>query len=197
MREIGPGAGKAHLELARHLFRLDKMHEILGRSLRPRQHIKVFVRLHARQRRAHDVAREIAAAAHRHNPGLQRAFHDGAHRIAVKIVQLNGLAGGKMRARHVVFANRLGDERQLFLRHAARRHAQTQHAGLAVLLRIAAVQARKALVRRLRELSCIKLRGLFPECGHIFLPLKRIDLFHQTNPPFWFSLFYYTTPYSP
>ena len=93
---------------------LMKCNQIVARSLGIGQGVKILVRLHARERRAHHVAREVATAAHGDDTGVERLLHERADRVRIQVVQLDGLAGGEVRALYVIVADRVRDKRELF-----------------------------------------------------------------------------------
>ncbi len=65
------------LELARHFEVAANRQRVVGHRRRVRDHVERFAFFHARQRRAHDVARIVAAARLRVNLGVNRLPDDG------------------------------------------------------------------------------------------------------------------------
>ena len=74
VRLVCRGIREADLELAGHLFRLDEVHEVVARGFRIGQGVEILVRLHAGERRTHHVAREVAAAAHGDDAGVEDVY---------------------------------------------------------------------------------------------------------------------------
>ena len=175
---VGGRVGEAHLQLPGHPLRLDEVHQVLTCGLCPGQHVEVLPFLYAGQGRAGHVPGEVSAAAHGDNAAVQGALHDGTHRLRRQVVELDGLAGGEMSPGHGIRPDGLGREGQLLLGHAARGHPQAQHAGLAALLGIAAIQAGETLVGRLVQLSGIERRGLLPESRQVLFPALGINVVH-------------------
>ena len=173
--------GKANLELARHRLCVDKVHCKFTDCLCIRQNVEIFALLHAAERCAHGVAREIAAAAHGDNADIQSAFHDVAGRFCIHIVQLNGLTRGKVRARHIVLADGFGNVCELLRGHTASRHTQTQHVFRRVMLCIAAIAAGKAFVFRFFYFALGVCNRFFAEQRHIRLPALRVNLLHNNS----------------
>lgn len=173
--------GKANLKLARHRLCVDKVHCKFTDRLCIRQNVEIFALLHAAERCAHGVAREITAAAHCDNADIQSAFHDIAGRFCVHIVQLNGLTRGKVCARHIVLADGFGNICELLRGHTASRHTQTQHVFGRIMLRIAAITAGKTFVFCFFNLALGVCNRFFAEQRHIRLPALRVNLFHNNS----------------
>ena len=178
MGHVGGRVGEAHLQLPGHLLRLDEVHQVLTCGLCPGQHVKIFTLLHAGEGRAHHVPGEVSAAAHGDDARVQGLFHNGADGVLLQVVELDGLAGGEVGPGHVILPDGLGGERQLFLRHPAGGHPQAQHTGLSALLGVAAVQAGKALIGGLVQLSGVKRGGPGLKFRQVLLPALSIDLMH-------------------
>ena len=97
-------------------------------------------------------------------------------------MKLDCLAGGKMSFFQIICSNGICNKFQFFLCHTAACHAQTQHACLSALLRVASVQSGKALVGIFTEFSCIKGCRFFPESRNILFPVVVISDFHISPP---------------
>ena len=178
MSDIGGRIGEAHFQLAGHLLGLDEVHEIGAGRFRPGQHIKILPLLYTGQGRAGDIAGEISAAAHGDNPMVQCFLHHITHGVLIQIMELNGLASGQMDPGHGVANQHIRNERHFLLAHPACRHPQAQHAGLSVLLGIAAIKSGKSLIGSLVQRTGVKLRRLFPKRGQILFPGLWIDGMH-------------------
>ena len=151
------------------------MHQVVAGGLGPGQDVKVFVRLHAGQGRAHDVAGIVSAAAHGDDAGVQAALHDVVDGIGLQVMQLDGLAGGEVDAAHLVAADRVGGKGQFFRGDPAGGHAQAQHVGFAAPLGVAAVQAGKAFVSHFVKIAGVKIFGFLPKSGKVLFPGPGID----------------------
>ena len=178
MGPVRRGIGKSHLQLSRHLLRLDKLQQIVPRCLRPGKHVKIFSLLQAGKRRTHHIPREIPAASHNNNARVQRFFHDGVQVFRRQIVELHRLAGGKMHPGHAVLPNGSGHKGKALPRHPPGGHAQAQHAGLSVLLGVTSVVAGKSLVSAFVQLPGIKSIRLLPKCGKLLFPNFGINCSH-------------------
>ena len=170
MGQVPLGVGKAHFQLSRHFFRLDKCEKIIPGSQSPGQHIKILILLHAGERGTHHIAGIISAAAQSHDPRIQGLLHDPACGVRPQVVELDGLAGGKMYPRYLIFFNSAGSKSQPFFRHHPGRHAQPQHVGFAALLSIASIVAGKAFVSSLIHLTGIECPCLFPKLFQVCFP---------------------------
>ena len=60
--EALPDTLQVNRSRARHLFRIDKGHQIFSRRLRPRHNVEIFALFHAGKRRTHHISRKIPAA---------------------------------------------------------------------------------------------------------------------------------------
>ena len=179
--QIGRGVGEADLQLAGHLLRLDKVHGIVARRLGVGQHVEIFARFHAGQGGAHGIAGEVAAAAHGDDAVVQGLLHNGVQGLGQQIVELDGLAGGEVGPGDGIGADGLGHKGQLVPGDPPGGHAQAEHAGLAALLGIAAVQTGKTLICALVQGTGIEFIRLFPEGGQVLLPALRVDGVHNSS----------------
>ena len=180
--DVGGRVGKAHLELTRHLFRLEEVQQIVARGLCPRQHVEILVRLHTGQRRAHDIAGIVAAAAQGDDTRVERLLDQLAHGILTEVMQLDGLAGGEVRALDAVLADGLCHKGELIARDAACGHTQAQHAGLAALLGVAAIVAGKTFVFADFDLAGVERGRFVAEFAEIGLPCLDRNGIHAFPP---------------
>ena len=109
---------------------------------------------------------------------IQSFLHHIAHGILIQVMQLDRLAGGQMDPGHRVANQHICNERHFLLAHPACRHPQTQHAGLSVLLGIAAIKSGEAFIGSLVQRAGVKLRRLLAKRGQVLLPGLWIDGMH-------------------